>query len=69
MSTRGYEINFSITAVCPCCGNDLPSNSYMTVSEPSSNPLYSDNPYQRKDRRVFITPCKKCFEPKQVEAA
>ena len=61
----GYEITFSITAVCSCCGNDLPSSSYLTVSKPSGHPLDRDNPYERKDRRVFITPCGDCFEWKQ----
>lgn len=60
-----YEITFSITAVCPCCGKDLPSNSYLTVSKPSTHPLDRDNPYERKDRRVFITPCAECFEPRR----
>ena len=53
----GYDIKFSIIAVCPSCGKDLPSNSYTT----SSRGRY-DNPYERKDRRVFITPCSDCFE-------
>lgn len=61
----GYEIAFSITAVCPCCGNDLPSSSYLTVSKPSPYLMERDNPYERKDRRVFITPCADCFEPKR----
>lgn len=62
--SAGYEISFSITAVCPCCGDDLPPNSYMTVSNSTGHPLERDNPYERKDRRVFITPCAKCFIPK-----
>ena len=61
----GYEISVSITAVCPCCGSDLPSSSYLTVSKPASHPLERDNPYERKDRRVFIVPCGECFEPKR----
>jgi hypothetical protein len=61
----GYEITLSITAVCPCCGNDLPSSSYLTVSRPSSSFMDRDNPYERKDRRVFIAPCADCFEPKR----
>jgi hypothetical protein len=63
--TTGYEITFSITAVCPCCGKDLPSSSYLTVSKPSPYLMERDNPYERKDRRVFITPCADCFEPKR----
>lgn len=63
-----YEITVSITAVCPCCGKDLPSSSYLTVSKPSNyGPLDRDNPYERKDRRVFIVPCPDCYEPKQKQ--
>lgn len=58
----GYEITFTITGVCPCCGNDLPQNSYMTAGTPRE---YPDNPFAKKDRRVFITPCADCFEPKK----
>jgi hypothetical protein len=65
----GYEITFSITAVCPCCGKDLPPSSYLTVSKPSDGPFNRDNPYERKDRRVFITPCADCFEPKRPDPA
>jgi hypothetical protein len=64
-----YEITFSITAVCPCCGKDLPPSSYLTVSKPSDGPFNRDNPYERKDRRVFITPCADCFEWKGARAA
>jgi len=60
----GYEISFSITAVCPCCGKELPSSSYLTVSRGGGYPFDRDNPYERKDRRVFITPCADCFAPK-----
>lgn len=59
----GYDINVSIIAVCPSCGNDLPSNSYFTSSLGRD-----DNPYERKDRRVFITPCADCFEWKDRAA-
>lgn len=62
----GYEITFSITAVCPCCGDDLPSSAYLTVSKVSEGPFDRDNPYERKDRRVFISPCTKCYEPKRA---
>jgi hypothetical protein len=58
----GYEISFTVTAVCPCCGNDLPANSYMTASRGGGSPFDKDNPIERKDRRVFITPCADCFE-------
>lgn len=57
----GYEITLSITAVCPCCGKDLPTGSYMTASRTTGHPLERDDPFERKDRRVFITPCTDCF--------
>lgn len=59
-----YAISFSITALCPCCGKELPSSAYLTESKPTGHPLDRDNPYERKDRRVFITPCADCFEHK-----
>jgi hypothetical protein len=61
-----YDISFSITALCPCCGNALPSSHYLTESKTTGHPFERDNPYERKDRRVFITPCVDCFEPKQT---
>lgn len=60
----GYEITLSITALCPCCGKELPSSHYLTQSKPHGHPLDRDNPYERKDRRVFITPCADCFVDK-----
>lgn len=57
-----YEITFSITALCPCCGKALPTSHYLTAGRPTGHPLDRDNPYERKDRRVFITPCQDCFE-------
>lgn len=65
----GYEIKCSITALCPCCGKELPTNSYMTWSRPTRNPFDHDKPYERADRRVFITPCMDCFEPKKKDGA
>lgn len=64
-----YEINCSITALCPCCGKELCQSSYLTESKASTHPFDRDNPFERKDRRVFITPCPACFEPKNKEAA
>jgi hypothetical protein len=58
----GYEITFSFTALCSSCGKELPSSSYMTESKPRQNGFKRDNPCERKDRRVFITPCADCFE-------
>jgi hypothetical protein len=65
----GYEVTFSITALCPCCGKELPQGAYLTESKPTGHPLDRDNPYERKDRRVFITPCSDCFEPKTTQGA
>lgn len=61
----GYEITLSVTALCPCCGNELSSGSYLTESRVIGHPLDRDNPFERKDRRVFITPCSDCYEPKR----
>lgn len=63
----GYEVTVSFTALCPCCGKDLPSSSYLTQSRPSDGPFDRDMPHQRKDRRVFITPCADCFEWKRPD--
>ena len=59
----GYSIAFTITALCPCCGKELPENHYMTEYRSRPYPLDRDNPLERKDRRVFITPCADCFAP------
>lgn len=66
---NGYEIACSITALCPSCGKDLPPSSYLTESRPSAGPFDRGNPYERKDRRVFITPCTDCFVHKETEVA
>ena len=63
----GYQITVSIQAVCPCCGKVLPDSSYLTESRPTGDPLSRDNPYERCARRVFITPCADCFEPRRKE--
>src|ERR1044072_9124256 len=60
---RGDDITFSITALCPSCGEALPKHSYLTESKKTDVPFDRDNPYERKDRRVFITPCMQCFTP------
>lgn len=65
-----YKIEFSITALCSSCGKELPSSSYLTASESKGHPLHRDNPYERKDRRVFIAPCGDCFVHKsELDAA
>ena len=64
-----YEIKCSITVLCPCCGKELPPSHYMTWSRPTGHPLERDNTYERTDRRVFITPCMDCFEPKKKDGA
>lgn len=60
----GYEVTVSITALCVCCGKELPSSSYLTESRQSEGVFDRDNPHERKDRRVFITPCATCFAPR-----
>lgn len=61
-----YEVTVSITALCSCCGKALPPNAYLTESKSSTSVFERDNPYERKDRRVFITPCETCFKPASV---
>jgi hypothetical protein len=56
-----YKIDFTITALCPACGKELPAHSYLTESKAGTGPFDRDNPYERKDRRVFIKPCADCF--------
>lgn len=63
-----YEITVSITALCVCCGKELPSSAYLTESRASEGVFHRDNPYERKDRRVFITPCAECFVPRSAVA-
>ncbi|HDS1100499.1 TPA: hypothetical protein ACOEPF_000395 [Stenotrophomonas maltophilia] len=41
----GYEIKVSVTALCPCCGKELPSNGYTTKSRPSEGVFDRDNPF------------------------
>ena len=60
----GYEITCSITALCPSCGKELPSGSYLTEAKSTGNPFERDNPYERTARRVFITPCTDCWDHK-----
>jgi hypothetical protein len=63
-----YEITVSITALCVCCGKELPSSAYLTESRASEGVFHRDNPHERKDRRVFITPCADCFVPRAAVA-
>lgn len=69
----GYEIKVSVTAHCPCCGEAIPSSHYLTMDRPrtSSDPLERDNPYERCERHVFVSPCATCFtfKPPQVALA
>lgn len=59
-----YEITVSITALCVCCGKELPESAYLTESRASEGVFDRDNPHERKDRRVFIAPCADCFVPR-----
>jgi hypothetical protein len=54
-----YKIEVSITPLCSSCGEELCVG--LTESKTIHHPFERDNPYERKDRRVFITPCEKCF--------
>ncbi len=64
----GYEIKVSVTAVCPCCGEELPSSAYTTIARPSEGVFDRDNPWERTDRRVSITTCATCFVPRAAVA-
>lgn len=66
----GYDVTVSITVLCPCCGTELPSNAYMTQARVGGSVFERDNPFERKDRRLFITPCGTCFVSRsEVERA
>jgi hypothetical protein len=66
----GYQIEVSLTALCPSCGEALAPGNYMTESRVTGDALQRDNPFERKDRRVFITPCKQRFVHRsEVKAA
>lgn len=54
-----YTIEVSVTLLCSCCGKELPQPT--TESKPTGHPLEWDNPFERKDRRVFVTVCGDCF--------
>lgn len=64
----GYEIKVSVTALCVCCGKELPPSAYLTKARPSEGVLDRDNPWERTDRQVFITPCADCFAPRAAVA-
>jgi hypothetical protein len=58
----GYEVTVSFTALCPACGRELGPAHYLTADRPGprADPFDRDDPYERKDRRVFVKPCE-CF--------
>jgi hypothetical protein len=59
MSSHSVEVTF--TPLCCSCGKELECG--MAQSDPSraQGIFERDNPTERKDRRVFVTPCKDCF--------
>jgi hypothetical protein len=57
-----YKIDVSITLLCSSCGKELPEPT--TQSKVTGSPIDRDNPFERKDRRVFVTPCSDCFTHK-----
>lgn len=54
-----YTIEVSFTPLCGSCGGELEPS--LTASLPSDSPFDRDNPYERKDRRVYVNACEKCF--------
>lgn len=56
-----YKIEVSVTPLCPSCGKECQSGSFMTESRAHEGIFDRDNPYERTDRRVFIGPCTGCF--------
>jgi hypothetical protein len=62
-----YKIEVSIQPICPDCGAELIVG--LTESKVTGHPFERDNPYARKDRRVFIYPCDRCFIRKSEVAA
>lgn len=57
----GYEIKVSITPLCPCCGKESQSSGFVAESRAPQGVFDRDNPYERTDQRVFISPCPECF--------
>jgi len=57
-----YTIEVSITPLCCNCGQELVVS--MTESKSTGHPFERDDPYERKDRRVFIEACDVCYEYK-----
>ena len=55
-----YIIEVSITPLCPSCGAECEVG--LTEGKKPTHPIERDNPFERKDRRVFIQPCPKCYE-------
>jgi hypothetical protein len=56
-----YKIEVSITPCCTSCGDELGSMTTIPDVSRERNPFQKDNPFERKDRRVFVPACQKCF--------
>lgn len=54
-----YEITCSVTPLCTSCGEELDAS--MAESRNTGHPINRDNPFERVDRRVFVSVCGKCF--------
>lgn len=54
-----YSIEVSITPLCGSCGKELVVG--VTQSRVTGHPFDRDNPYERKDRRVFVEACPDCY--------
>lgn len=57
--TSKYCIEVSFTPICTSCGKELEIS--MTKSELTNYPAPMDNPYERKDRIVYVRACVDCY--------
>ncbi len=56
-----YTIEVSVTPCCTSCGEELGVGGTIPDNSRDRGPLRKDNPYERKDQRVFVYACQKCF--------
>lgn len=57
-----HTITVGFIPLCASCGDELGTGS--TQSDPNykrSSPFDRDNPGERKEQRVFVSACPKCF--------
>lgn len=58
MATK-HTIEVTITPLCTACGAELETG--CLESKPSSGPFDRDWPGGRKDQRLFVYACEKCY--------